>query len=78
MFTKNTSNGNSRRATLIGASLSVLLIGSGLGVASLWAATHGPHYPPCHRGELINHRTGACYVPVYNCIPTRSNNCPGS
>jgi hypothetical protein len=77
MFTKNTSNGSFRR-TLIGTALSVLVIGSGLGVASLWAATHGPHYPPCHRGELINHRTGACYVPVYNCIPNRSNNCPGS
>jgi len=76
MLTKNTSNGTSRR-TLIGAALSVLLIGSGLGVASLWAATHGPHYPPCHRGELINRRTGACYVPNYDCIPGRSNNCPG-
>jgi hypothetical protein len=51
MLMKSTSNGNSRRASLIGTALSALLVGSGLGVASLWAATHGPHYPPCHRGE---------------------------
>jgi hypothetical protein len=77
MLTQNTSNGNSPRTRQIRTALSVLLVGGGLGLATLWAATHGPHYPPCHRGELINRRTGVCFVPDYNCIPGRSNNCPG-
>lgn len=63
MLTQKTSN---RMRTALG----VLLL-SAAGLVSLWAAS-APHRPPCRRGELLNHRTGMCYVPCDPTIPART------